>query len=190
MTTTGRRVATRGAAALLLLALGGGADAAPAPETLLARTFVPSARNVHGEVRLLRRGDALCVQTLLYTTSLRRAVKRIRNEALAAWPEDDPGSADMHRYLDALESAKRTALAGHDAGLETLAIEFELGERNARFAIYELDVTPTDDGARIDALRPIVVEQASPAYVGREIRLQTAAAFDVSGPELDALLAR
>ena len=65
---------------------GGGAPALPAPlldaaaDRVVARTVVPDATRKVGEVRLVQRGDAVVVQTLLATTVLPRVVAEIRKK--------------------------------------------------------------------------------------------------------------
>ena len=70
----------------------------------MQRAFVPDPAQRVGEVRILRRGDATVVETLLYTKVLSRVVGEIRKKELANWP----GSADVAAYLEALSQVQKT----------------------------------------------------------------------------------
>jgi hypothetical protein len=152
-------------------------------DVLLESAFIPSPRNVHGELRLLRRGEATCAQTLLYTPALRRALQRIRAKEMRYWPEGRPGHEDSAAYLAALEQARARVLGGSAAGdegsrLQTLAIEFVVAPTSALFAISELEIVPPHGGdpVVVRALRPIVVRESSPDYVREAIEHMRAAA--------------
>ena len=54
-------------------------------------------------MRILKRGDATVVETLLYTKVLSRVVGEIRKKELANWP----GNPDAARYVEALEQAQK-----------------------------------------------------------------------------------
>lgn len=150
-------------------------------DELLRRAFIPSARNVHGEFRLLRRGDATCAETLLYTPMLRRALQRIRKKEQRAWPAGEAGYEDSQTYLAALEEAKSRILAAAPEGkLQTMAIEFVVAPHAALFALSELEIERVAGEVTIRKLRPIVVREVSPDYARRAIEEQKAAAFDES----------
>jgi hypothetical protein len=99
-------------------------------------------------VRLVRRGDYDVVQTLLYTKVLSRVVAEIRKKELAGWP-DGPGHAESLRYVEALESVRRTIWNRMPRDSKTadrrqkLWIEFVLAERAA-----PCDPAPSRDGGR------------------------------------------
>jgi hypothetical protein len=157
-----------------------------AHDELLRSAFIPSAHNVHGELRILRRGDGLCAQTLLYTPMLRRATGRIRVKETRAWPAGLPGHADSLAYLAALEQATTRVLeAQRGGGLQTMAIEFVVGSRGALFAISELEIEGAGTGqpVSIRSLRPIVVREAAPSYVRTAIDRMEAAAFHETAVE-------
>jgi hypothetical protein len=180
---------------LLLGLLVPSSSAAPDPalldrsgDELLRGTFIPSPHNVHGEFRLLRRGEATCAQTLLYTPSLRRALQRIRKKEMRCWPAGQPGHEDSLAYLEALEQAKARVLGPAPAiepspRLQTLAIEFVAGSSRALFAIYELEIVESDGRVTPGALRPIVVREASPHYIRAAIEHMQDSAFAAGGDE-------
>lgn len=157
-------------------------------DELLRSTYIPSERNIHGEFRLLRRGDATCAQTLLYTPSLRRALQRIRKKEMRYWPPGQPGHEDSLAYLDALERAKTQILGRAPAAeapgqLQTMAIEFVASGESALFAIYELAIVESDGRITVRDLRPIVVRAASASYVRQAMEHMQTSAFAPSDDE-------
>ena len=173
--------------------LDGGADRE------LRHAFLPSERNVHGELRLLRRGDAWVLQTLLYTPQLRRGVQRMRRKELYAWPEGAEGWADSQRYLADLESAKDHALKRFAArsdeadGRQKLMIELVLGERDAFWAFYDIELdSERESGARagratVRSRTPFLVRDASRAYLRRALAVQAETGFGAAPVELEEL---
>jgi predicted RND superfamily exporter protein len=198
-----------GAIALVLCAAGGslagavpaaGADRAPLldprSDRELRHAFLPSERNVHGELRLVRRGDAWVLQTLLYTHQLRRGVQRMRRKELYAWPEEQPGREDSQRYLADLERAADRAIeraraappkADVESSLQTLLIELVLDRRDALWAFYDVELAGDGARRRVVARTPFLVGEASRVYLRRAFEVQAAAGFDLAPPELAEL---
>jgi hypothetical protein len=192
------------ALAALLIAAGGAAPAHPTPaagdstsaaldataDRILARAYLPSPERVHGELRLVRRGEALCMQTLIYSNSLRRGVDRIRKKELYHWRAGRPGAEDSARYLAGLDQAKRHVLErfASPRGLEDprqrLLIEFVLGKGVAEVAFYDVEVEREAAGFAVRDRRPILVLDSSPAYVARAMRIQGDEGFDAPVAEL------
>src|SRR5690606_36409849 len=80
----------------------------PGKDVLFNRSYISRRETPLGEVRLLKRGeDAAVVQTLLYTSMLRRVVGEIGKKEKANWPSSQPGHEDSARYMDALTEAQR-----------------------------------------------------------------------------------
>jgi hypothetical protein len=166
-------------------------------ERIVRAAFIPSDDRVHGQVRLIRRGDATCVQTLLYSRSLRRGLQRIRSKERAAWPDGREGHADSSAFLDELRRAQQVVLPGpgeaadvEEAGEKSqLLIEFVLAPRGGFFALYEPEVREAQDGLEVAGARPIAVREASRVYVERAMSLMIASAFHLAEPEAAALLA-
>jgi hypothetical protein len=159
----------------------------------LARAFIPSDKNVHGEVRLLERGDALCVQTLLYSSALRRGLRQMRRQELGAWPEGDEGYDDSTEYLENLERARARVLErfaereDRTDSRQKMLIEFVLSDTAALYALYELEITGQPPDVAIRDKRPIVVRSASRYYVRRAMRLMLESAFGEETPLPEAL---
>lgn len=180
-----------------VLAAAGGVDRplllADRGDRELRHAFLPSARNVHGELRLLRRGDAWVLQTLLYTPQLRRGVQRMRRKELYAWPEGVAGWTDSQRYLADLESATDHALAravdqGHAAGArQTLLIELVLGESDALWAFYDVELAARGSRQQVTARAPFLVRDASRAYLRRALLVQADTGFGMAPAELTEL---
>ena len=186
-----------------LLLAGALVATAPAPaavdgDRIIARTYLPSAERIHGELVLAQRGSALVMETLLYSNSLRRGADRIRKKELYYWPAGRPGAEDSARYLQALDQAKRHVLerfehvAPGDAGAARdprprLQIEFTLDGTDAKIVFYDVEVDATKSGFVVHDRRPIVTVDASPAYVARAIRTQAEEGFDRPLAEVDRL---
>jgi len=173
------------------------ATPAPSADRVLARTYLPSADRIHGELVLARRGSALVMETLLYSNSLRRGADRIRKKELYWWPADRPGAADSARYLDALEQAKRHVLDRFEHRTPTdtgaardpkprLLIEFTLDGSAARIVFYDVEVETTKSGFVVRERRPIDTLDVSADYVRRAMRIQGDEGFDRTLPELAA----
>jgi hypothetical protein len=112
-----RTIATVLTAARVVMA----ADGLPAAlvdvtsDVVHARTVVPDDVRAVGEVRLVQRGGATVVQTVLATKLLRRVVAEIAHKERGNWAPDQPGVDGMQRYVDAVEAAARELEAARDA---------------------------------------------------------------------------
>jgi hypothetical protein len=190
-------VSRRFVLALLLVAVSSATGASTVDERVLARTYLPSADRVHGELVLAQRGGALVMDTLLYSNSLRRGADRIRKKELFYWPAERAGAEDSARYLAALEQAKRHVLerfehsAPTDSGAKRdpkprLLIEFTLDGNDAQVVFYDVEVEATKSGFAVNERRQIVSVDTSPAYVRRAMRIQGDEGFDRTVPELAA----
>lgn len=180
----------RAAGAWLLAA----AVAAPLPaldptlDRVHARHVVPNAVRRQGEVRLVERGEATVVQTLLATRVLARAVAEIRKKEERNWPPDRPGHEDAHRYVAALETATGTleAAAGDDDRRLHLLIEFVATADGGGVTIGEWVPDPDDEDEPLSA-RPIATVAVGRDYLLRNMRLILADAFDVDESEVGRL---
>ncbi|MBI2214666.1 MAG: hypothetical protein HYU52_13555 [Acidobacteria bacterium] len=183
--------------AALLFALGipaiaAGGDAIDrSRDIVVKRALIPSAKNVHGEARWIRRDETTVIQTLLYTPSLRRGIDAMRKKELKAWPASSSGYADSSRYLAMVETAsgealKRFAARSDKASkLQTMAIELAISGAEASFATFALEIELERGEARIVSMEQLGRTKASRAYVARAMRLQAAASFGSIPKELD-----
>jgi len=166
-----------------------------ARDVMTERAFVPSERNVHGEVRVLRRDGAVCVQTLLYSRILRRGIAGIEKKEREAWPSDHEGFDDSSEYLTSLESASKEILdrweTNHDPSdaKQKMAIEFVMSDTKAFYAIYDVKLTDSSDGMQIEDKDLVVLRDASPSYVSRAMRLMVSSAFHIDDSTARKLLA-
>jgi hypothetical protein len=164
-------------------------------DRVVARAFVPSEAQRVGEVRLVRRGDADVVETLLYTKVLSRVVGEIRKKELANWPADRPGHADALRYIDALEDARRAiwnAMPQPTPGSDRrqkMWIDFVLAGDAAGVALGRCGLDESGPMVRSTNRQTLAVLLLDREYVQRNMRLIAADSFSVEGPALDALLA-
>lgn len=165
-------------------------------DDIAKRALIPSPKNVHGEARWIRRGDATCLQTLLYTPSLRRGIDVMRKKEMKAWPSGSPGYGDSSRYMTMLEEASKEALRRFDtrkdtaSKLQTMAIEFTISEKEATFATFMLEIEKKGDDVTIVSMEPFKASSGSRAYVAGAMRLQAAAAFGSVPKELDEALGK
>ena len=157
-------------------------------DRVIATTVVPDDVRKVGEVRLVARGDATVVQTLLATRTLDRVVSEIRRKEEANWAAGDPQRASMERYLssvfriaDALV-AKREAQPDGDRRLRLL-IEFVASAGATGVLVGEFGGDEVDGRLRPTGRRPIETFALPRAYVLRNMRLILADSFHV--PEAD-----
>lgn len=167
----------------------------PTSDRVVARTVVPNEGPKVGEVRLVTRGDATVVQTLLATKVLARVVAEIRKKEERNWPPDAEGYRDMRRYLDALEAAaaglrkQRDATgAGGDADRRLrLLIEFVASRSASGVVFAEFDAAEIDGAIQPTSRRPIETLVLGRSYVFPNMRLILADAFGVPEPEIGRL---
>lgn len=178
-----------------VLCAAGGVEAVP--DEVLARAAVPNAENQVGEVRLMRRGDATVVQTVLVTRLLPRVTAEIRLKEARNWPVGGPGHADMSAYVGALDEAAarlRATLPGIDARNVDdvdrrlrLLIEFVATPTTAGVEIASFDSESEDRRYDVANRRLLAAPPVERSYVLRNMRLILADAFHLSEPDVDRL---
>ena len=174
-------------ARLILLATLGAALRAGAEEPWLARAFLPSSNNVHGEVRLLQRGDTACVQTLLYSKHLRRGLHEMAREEEKAWPDNWPCCEASSNYLVQLRAVRDTVLgetADNSNDLYRLLIEFSLGPTQACYAIGTMSLEGPAEARLVTQPRLLVSTSAHPYYISRAMALMCEQGFGLSDQDL------
>jgi hypothetical protein len=144
-------------------------------DRIVRSAFVPAEGQPQGEVHLIRRGDAVVMQTVLYSKFMKRVVAEIRNKERPLWPATRKGHADSLRYLDALMKAdariRQRPRRGETGGerRRKLLIEFILSEKAALVAFFEPEIKVEEGHYRVTAKRPITVLELSRAYVRGDI---------------------
>lgn len=170
--------------ALALLPVVADAVAGDATAVILARAYIPSADNVHGETRVQRTGEgACCVQTILHSPSIRRGIREIREREAALWPENRQGYADSQRYLEALEHAKQAVVAvprtAEQAGLPyTLVMDFVFQPGRSFIELGSATVARDPVGFSIVSNSPLVRVDVSDDYMSRAMLVMTSSALD------------
>lgn len=165
-----------------------------AHDRIVQRSFVPSEEQKVGELRLVRRGAAEVVQTLLYTKVLGRVVGEIRNKELASWPADQPGHADALRYIEAITAVQKQIWDRMPRTESTrdrrqkMVIEFVLSGSSALIAVGSFEMDETGGEVRVLRREPLVVLEPSRHYAERNMRLIVADSFHVGENELGPLL--
>lgn len=192
--------------ALLLVLASFVANAEPSPAPVdpgevLHKTFVPSAKRRHGEVRLTAASNqCVRVESVLFTSQLARGFHRIHEEETSLWPEGSAFHADSKRYLAALDAAReqihKDSLDAGDinapvqAGAEKhqVLIRFELRGDAGRIEIAkaELEGTDGDGPVRIVSTTPLQTLEVPADYVRRSFQRMLARAFDIAPAEADA----
>jgi hypothetical protein len=172
-------------------------SSATAAEEVLARTPVPNAESPVGEVRLLHRGDATIVQTLLVTRLLPRVTAEIRLKEERNWPSGAEGHDDMLAYVAALSSAEehlRASLPAADARNLAdadrrlrLVIEFAASPTSAGVEIAEFASAAEARPYDVTGRRTLATPAVGRAYVLRNMRLILADSFHVAEPDVDRL---
>lgn len=163
-------------------------------DKIVQRVFVPSPEQKVGEVRLILRGDANVVQTLLYTKVLSRVVGEIRKKELANWPADRAGHGDAARYLDALIDVQQKIWERmpKDQKVEDrrqrMLIEFVLSARAAVVMVGAFAMTEAGSEVTVVRREPMVTLELSRDYVKRNMRLIAADSFGVDDGALGPLL--
>ncbi len=177
--------AAAAAALAVLVALAAAAEVWPpakparlldgARDNIVLSAFVPSDDQPQGEVRLVRRGGAAVMQTVLYTRFLKRVVAEIRKKELASWPPDREGHDDAKKYIDAILEARNRIQERFPGRRERgdrrqkMLIEFILSDKASIVAISEPELDEGDEHVRIVSKRPIVVLALSRTYVRGDI---------------------
>ncbi len=140
-------------------------------DEIVRSKFVPSGAWRVGEVRLVRRGPAVVMQTVLDTSLLARVVAEIGKKDLANWPTSRRGHDDAMKYVEAIRSAQ--------AGIQEpfrhrenrgdrrpkMLIEFILSRDASIVAIAEPSLAEADGHVRVVSRRPIAILPLSRAYV-------------------------
>ena len=161
-----------------------------APDRVVARTVVPDEVRKVGEVRLVTRGDATVVQTLLATKALGRVVAEIRKKEEANWPPEAAGHADMQRYVEGLAAAAAELRTRRDEGgdrRQRLLIEFVASEGASGVLFAEFEGDEKDGRIEPRSRKPIAVLPLGRAYVFPNMRFILADSFHVPVPEVGRL---
>ena len=163
-------------------------------DEVVRAAFVPSEEQPVGEVRLVRRRDAVVMQTVLYTKFLKRVVAEIRRKELAAWPRDRRGHDDSMRYVDAVAAAQagiqERFRRREDRGdrRQRMLIEFILAGDVSVVALAEPTLAGTGGRVRVVSRRQIAVLRLSRTYVRGNFHEIARDALGLSGEESRRLL--
>ena len=154
-----------------------------ARDRVVRHAFVPSPEQKVGEVRIVQRGDAQVVQTLLYSKILSRVVSEIRKKEAANWPPDAPGHADAVRYGEALEQVQKQIwerMPRNEAVADRrqkMWIEFVLAPQRALVAIGAFEMEETGGEVKVVKRETLALQEPSREYVERNMRLIEVDAF-------------
>ncbi len=140
-------------------------------DEIVRSEFVPSEEQPVGEVRLVRRGPAVVMQTVLYTKFLKRVVAEIRKKDAGDWPASRRGHDDAMKYVAAIRSAQagiqerfRRRERRNDRR-QRMLIEFILSRSASIVAIAEPSLAEAGGHARVVSRREIAMLPLSRVYV-------------------------
>ena len=149
--------------------------------------IVPNDARHQGEVRLVARGDAVVVQTLLATKVLKRVVAEIRKKEERNWPVGAPGHDDMVRYVDAVSAVAEQLEAAHPDERQRLLIEFVATTDGGGIVVGEFEGEEAGGAIRPTSARTIATPAVGRDYLLRNMRLILADAFELDESEVDRL---
>jgi hypothetical protein len=160
-------------------------------DRVVKRTDVPDATRKVGEVRLVQRGDAIVVQTLLATKAIARVLAEIHKKETENWPADRPGHDDMERYLAAIDENVEALRGERDAadGDRRVRLAIELvATKDAESLVLATFAGDETGGFLAPTDRRVLGTVAlGRAYVVRNMRLILADSFHVPEPDVDQL---
>jgi hypothetical protein len=155
-----------------------------AQEQIVQKAYVPNPAQRIGEVRILRRGEATVVETLIYSKVPSRVINEIKKKENANWP----GNADSAAYLAALEQVQKM-VAGQipPDGLRgdrrhKIWIDFVAAPEAAFIAIGSFQSSIENGKMVVTSREPLAVVEPSREYVERNQRLIAADSFHVADP--------
>ena len=178
---------------LLLIGLLG-LTSARAETPWLARAFIPSSNSVHGEVRLLKRGDTACMQTLLYSKYLRRGLYEMAKQERKAWPDGWPCCEVSSNYLADLDTAKTDILGAESTStngapeIKRMLIEFNFSPTGTWYTVGDMELTGPGETLEVTNPRTLVTRSAHPHYVSRAMLTMGEQGFGLSDEALEQLL--
>ncbi|MBI5505562.1 MAG: hypothetical protein HY899_12225 [Deltaproteobacteria bacterium] len=161
-------------------------------DEVLSRVVVPDQARRVGEVRLLARGGAVVVQTLLSSKVLERVVAEIRKKEESAWLPGSTGRADSERYVAALEAllenleSRQVAVTWAERRLRLL-IEFVADDSGAGVVLGAWN--GDEAGGALEPTERIPATQLALGrdYVLRNMRLILIDSFHIADADLDRL---
>jgi len=148
---------------------------------ILARTDVPNSIVPQAEVRLVRRGGEMIVQSVI----LPRFPGKVRNKITTAEQKNWPGNVDAAAYVAALEEAFAEYAEAHDSKTTALIIDFVSSAESTR--VDFLFATAVRDKAGI-TIQPSAVWRSldlSDYYVTKN---QEYILIDAFGKQADTLI--
>ena len=158
-------------------------------DRVVTRTDVPDATRKVGEVRLVQRGDAIVVQTLLATKVMSRVLSEIRKKETGNWPEGQPGREDMERYMAAVERNADALRDERDAGDRRIRLAIELVATKDAQELVLATFAGGEVGGYLAPTERRVLETVALGrpYVVRNMRLILADSFHVPEADVDQL---
>lgn len=169
-------------------------ESAAGDEQVIHRAFVPETPPYQGEVRLILRGPAVVMQTILDSKVLGRVVAAIKKKELKRWPEGREGWLDSRLYVDALqETAKQIKQRAKADKSRTdrylkLLVEFVLDGNQHFAAFYAPTLQRDEDHLQVMDKELLLKLEPSRGYVLENILEIALDTFHIDARGIDELL--
>lgn len=165
-------------------------------ETVIRHTPVPEEPPYQGEVRVVRRGSAQVVQTLLYSKVMIRVIGAIQRKESKAWPKEREGAEDSRRYAEELmqayllvkERAKERQKTGERERYLQLMIEFVHDGDKSYVALYAPSLTQDEERLVLNKKELLKKLPLSPGYVRKNMQLIVQDSFRLDAGQAAGLL--
>ena len=165
-------------------------------EVVIRHTPVPEDPPYQGEVRVLRRGSAQVVQTLLYSKVMIRVIGAIQRKESNSWPLEREGAQDSRRYSDELMQAyalvkerfKERQKAGEKERHIQLLIEFVHDGEKDYVALYAPSITQDDERLVLNKKELLKKLPLSRGYIQKNMQLIVQDSFRLDAGKAAALL--
>jgi hypothetical protein len=148
---------------------------------ILARTDVPNSIIPQAEVRLVRRGEEMIVQSVL----LPRFPNKVRNKISSSEKENWPGNTDADAYMAALEDAFLEYSNVHDSKTTALIIDFVSSANSTR---VDFTFAAAARGKQGITIQPAPVWRSLDLSDGYIMKNQEYILMDAFGKQADALI--
>jgi len=162
-----------------------------AGDEVVKRVAVPSSERRQGEVRIVRRGATVVVQTVIHSKVMRRVAGEIAQKEALSWPDGAKSADDRARYVetlrqvvDAIRAEGNDASAGETDRFRDLRIDFLVQGGRGLVVISGAEVVDEGETLRLVAVRePVERLEPSLDYVQRNMKLIVADSFATSSLE-------
>lgn len=169
----------------------------PSQDQIAYWALMPSPERPQAEVRLVHRGRATVVQTIVDSKVPKKVLGRIADREATNWPPGRDGHADSVRYLEALTSAlledppeSEDGPGGRKDRRSRLSIDFILTDGAALVALGRPRLDREERPFEVVSADTLTVLELSRPYVAENMRWILEDAFGPGTAALQALAER